>query len=297
MTSAIWQTSLPGLPAPRRGKVRDIYDLGDTLLIVACDRISAYDHVLQPAVPGKGKILNQLTNSWFELLSGVAPNHLLATDPQDFPAAVRAHEATLRGRAVLVRKAEVIPFECVVRGYLAGSAHREYLQSGQVCGIALPAGLERASALPEPVFTPATKAVDGHDENVSFEVLSSAVGLPRAEELRRLSLELYRRGRDRARPAGLILADTKFELGLLNGELLLVDEVLTPDSSRYWDVEAWCPGEEPASYDKQYVRNWLDECGWDHESPPPQLPESVIQGTLERYLEAFRRLTGRDPDL
>jgi phosphoribosylaminoimidazole-succinocarboxamide synthase len=300
MEEALWETALPGLPPPRRGKVRDVYDLGDTLLIVATDRLSAYDHVLRPGIPGKGKILTQLSSFWFERLSGFVAHHLLATDPADFPAPLPAHRDLLAGRAVLVRKARVVPFECVARGYLAGSGFREYRENGRVCGIELPPGLDRASRLPEPIFTPATKAEEGHDENVDFATLAGgehAVGPELAGRLRELTLALYARGASHAAARDLILADTKFEFGLLNGKLLLVDEVLTPDSSRYWDVAYWRPGEEPSSFDKQYVRNWLDSSGWDHQSPPPPLPDDVVRGTRERYLEAFRRLVGREPAL
>lgn len=293
----LWQTELPGLPAPKRGKVRDLYDLGDTLLLVACDRISAYDHILRPGIPGKGKVLNQLTNFWFGLLGEVLPNHLLATEPEDFPASLAPFADQLRGRAVLVKKARVIPFECVARGYLAGSAFKEYKGSGTTCGIALPPGLERASRLAEPIFTPATKAETGHDENVDYAYLENALGSELAGRLKAATLELYSRGRDHADGQGLLLADTKFEFGQLDGELLLIDEVLTPDSSRYWNAEDWKPGVEPVSFDKQFVRNWLDASGWDHESTPPELPAEVVRGTLDRYVEAFRRLTGRDPVL
>ncbi len=294
---ALWQTELPGLPAPKRGKVRDIYDLGDTLLIVACDRISAYDHVLQPGIPGKGKILNQLTNFWFEQMADLIPHHLLATEPEDFPAALAAHADLLRGRAVLARKAEVVPFECVARGYLAGSAFREYQRTGTSCGITFPPGLERAARLAEPIFTPATKAETGHDENISFETLVAGAGDELAGQLRDLTLEIYGRGADQVAGRGLILADTKFEFGHIGGELVLIDEVLTPDSSRYWESSAWREGIEPPSFDKQYVRNWLDDAGWDHESPPPKLPVNVVDGVLERYVEAFRRISGREPAL
>jgi phosphoribosylaminoimidazole-succinocarboxamide synthase len=299
MDEALWQSDLPGLPAPRRGKVRDVYDLGDALLIVATDRLSAYDHILRPGIPGKGRILNQLSNFWFGLLGDVLPHHLLATDPADFPAALAPWRDVLRGRAVLTRKARVVPFECVARGYLAGSGFREYRASGSVCGIPLPPGLDRASRLPQPIFTPATKAEQGHDENVDFATVERALGPDLAARLRGLTLALYERGAARAAERDLILADTKFEFGhaLDTGDLLLIDEVLTPDSSRYWDVAFWNPGTEPASFDKQYVRNWLDETGWDKESPPPELPPDVVQGTLDRYVEAFRRITGWEPEL
>jgi phosphoribosylaminoimidazole-succinocarboxamide synthase len=330
---AVRTTDLQGLPPPRRGKVRDVYDLGETLLLVATDRLSAYDHVLRPAIPDKGKVLTQLSSFWFERLAQVVPHHLLATEPADFPPTARRHAPLLAGRSVLVRKTAVVPFECVARGYLAGSGFREYRASGRVCGIELPAGLELASRLPGPIFTPATKAASGHDENVPFETMAegsgslAGAGRPLAERLRQLTLELYETAAERATERGLILADTKFEFGLLPdgldrrnrggggagdagdggaagrdegsfaGRLLLIDEALTPDSSRYWDAAQWRPGEEPASFDKQFVRNWLDASGWDHQSPPPELPPDVVAGTRERYLEAFRRLTGREPEL
>ncbi len=297
MTELVVRTRLDGLPPPKRGKVRDIYDLGEHLLIVSCDRISAYDHVLEPGIPGKGKILNQLTNFWFERFAGFVPNHLVATDARDFPAALAPHREQLEQRSALVRKAEVVPFECVARGYLAGSGYREYVESGRVCGIELPAGLERASRLPEPIFTPATKAESGHDENVSFDVMREGIGGALADRLRDLTLAIFRRGGEHAATAGLLLADTKFEFGRIGDELLLIDEVLTPDSSRFWDAESWRPGVEPVSFDKQFVRNWLDETGWDHESKPPRLPDEVVEGTLRRYLEAFRKLAGREPKL
>jgi len=297
MKDALWQSELPGLPAPTRGKVRDIYDLGETLLLVACDRISAYDHILRPAIPGKGKILNQITNFWFDLFGDTVLNHLLATDPADFPPELQVYDDQLRGRSVLVRKTEVVPFECVARGYLAGSAFKEYIASGTTCGIRLPDGLLRASRLPEPIFTPATKAETGHDENVSERFMADHVGTELTETLRTLTLEIYGRGAEHARNRGLILADTKFEFGRIGDELIMIDEVLTPDSSRYWDEHDWSPGIEPASFDKQYVRNWLDGCGWDHESPPPELPEEVVRGTQERYVEAFRRISGQEPEL
>jgi phosphoribosylaminoimidazole-succinocarboxamide synthase len=297
MSDLVWQTELFDLDPPKRGKVRDVYELDDLLLIVACDRISAYDHVLEPGIPGKGKVLNQLTNFWFERTRSVVPNHLRATNVDDFPAALQEHAAQLDGRSVVVRKAEVIPFECVARGYLAGSAYKEYRQRGTACGHILPTGLERGSKLPEPIFTPATKAEDGHDENIDFDTLADAIGEEMACRLRSLTIELYRLGEKRVAEHGLILADTKFEFGLIDGELALIDEVLTPDSSRYWDAKQWKPGAEPTSFDKQYVRDWLDAQGWDHETDPPELPDEVVAGTAKRYLEAFRRITGSEPAL
>jgi len=297
MTDALLSSELAGLTPPRRGKVRDVYDLGDELLIVASDRISAYDHILRPGIPGKGKILTQLSNFWFERLATITPHHLLATRTGDFPASLAPHADVLAGRSVLVRKTEVVPFECVARGFLAGSGFRDYTATGKVCGLALPPGLRLADRLPEPLFTPATKAVTGHDENVGLAVLQDALGAELAERLRHLTLALYTGGAEHAEASGMILADTKFEFGQVGDELLLIDEALTPDSSRFWQTSAWQPGTEPVSYDKQYVRNWLDESGWDHESPPPELPQEVVQGTLERYVEAFERLTGRSPEL
>ena len=297
---ALRRTEIPGLSEPKRGKVRDVYDLGDRLLIVASDRLSAYDHVLEPPIPGKGRILTQLTNFWFDELAGVVPNHLLSTDPADLPKEAQATpelHAMLAGRSVVAKKARVIPFECVARGYLAGSGFKEYSAGGQVCGIPLPAGLARASRLPEPIFTPATKAESGHDENVDFAFVANAIGSDLAGRLRDLTLELYTRAAARAEARGLILADTKFEFGFIADELTWIDEALTPDSSRYWDAAAWRPGTEPASFDKQFVRNWLDASGWDHESTPPPLPDDVVDGTVARYSEAFSRITGRDPEL
>lgn len=295
-TDGVWQVDLEGLPAPRRGKVRDVFDLGDRLLIVASDRLSAYDHVLRPAIPGKGKILSQLTNYWFARLAGVVENHLVTASVDEFPPGLRRHAELLRGRAVIARKAEVIPFECVARGYLAGSGYREYRAGGNVCGVPLPAGLERASRLPEPIFTPATKAETGHDENVTFAHVADALGGEVAGRLRELTLTLYRAGAARAEEAGLLLADTKFEFGWIDGEITLIDEALTPDSSRYWEASAWRPGTEPVSFDKQFVRDWLDAAGWDRESAPPELPPDVVAGTRARYAEAFRRLTGTEPE-
>ncbi len=296
-SATLWQSELPGLPEPKRGKVRDIYDLGDRLLLVACDRISAYDWVLNPGIPGKGKVLNQLTNFWFDQVSDLVPHHLIATDVEEFPPELRAHAEMLRGRSVLVRKAEVVPFECVARGYLAGSAFREYQGSGRACGYELPPGLKRASRLPEPLFTPATKAEEGHDENIDYATLEAGAGTELAARLRELTLALYSRGVEIAGERGLILADTKFEFGHVDEKLVLIDEVLTPDSSRYWAANEWTPGTEPVSFDKQFVRNWLDNTDWDKNSPPPQLPDDVVEGTLERYVEAFVKLTGKEPDL
>ena len=290
-------SALEGLPTPRRGKVRDIYDLGDLLLLVASDRVSAYDFVLSPEIPDKGKVLNQLTNFWFRRLGDTIPNHLVETDAGNFPAELGRHADYLQGRSVLVRKAEVVPYECVARGYLAGSAFREYQETGRACGHDLPAGMRRAEKLDQPIFTPATKAEEGHDENIDYDTLVLGVGPEMASTLRRITLELFLAGRELAAQRGLILADTKFEFGLVDGQLLLIDEVLTPDSSRYWDAAAWSPGTEPVSFDKQPVRDWVAGTGWDKASPPPELTPEVVHETRERYLDAFRRITGRGPVL
>ena len=298
MSNTVWSTDIEPLGQPKRGKVRDIYDLGDRLLIVACDRISAYDHVLQPGIPGKGKILNQLSNFWFDMFRDLIPNHLIATDPADYAAdlEIEPYVTELEGRSALVHKTAVLPFECVARGYLAGSGFKEYKTTGEVCGITLPGELERASKLPQVIFTPATKAETGHDENVTFEFMRSNLGTDLAERLRSLTIEIYSRGSLHAAERGLILADTKFEFGQLDdGSVMLIDEVLTPDSSRFWDQSSWPPGVEPISYDKQFVRNWLDKASWDHDSPPPELPSEVVEGTLSRYIEAYRMITGEDP--
>jgi len=286
------ETNLEGLPK-RQGKVRDVYDLGDRLLLIATDRISAFDWVLPTGIPDKGRVLTALSSFWFDFLD--VPNHRLSIAIEDFGLDLDpAVRESLRGRSMLVRKARVVPFECVVRGYLSGSGWKEYRKSGSVCGIHPPAGLAESDRI-EPIFTPATKAETGHDENVSFDGMASAVGSEIAETLRSLSLEVYRAAAARALEQGLILADTKFEWGFddRTGELLLIDEVLTPDSSRYWDLQTYRPGGPQASFDKQFVRDWLERSGWDKSSPPPALPEDVVAGTRARYIEAFERLTGR----
>ena len=291
---AIQETRLSGVPLSRRGKVREIYTLGDSLLLVASDRISAYDCVLAPGIPNKGVILTQLSNFWFQKFSDV-DNHLLETDAARFPEELASDLPLLEGRAVVVRKAEVIPFECVARGYLAGSGWAEYRKTGRVCGVPLPEGLVEADRLPEPIFTPATKAAHGHDENVSFDRMASEIGTVEAETLRDLTLSLYARAAEHARASGLILADTKLEFGRFEDRIIWIDEAFTPDSSRYWDAGLYEPGRAPASYDKQFVRDWLDSTGWDHRPPAPRLPEGVIRTTREKYLEAFRLLTGALP--
>lgn len=288
MAAPLLESQVPGFSC-RRGKVRDVYDLGDRLVIVATDRISAFDWVLPTGIPDKGRILTRMTLFWLDLLN--EPNHLLSTNLNDMGPAFVAQRSALEGRSMLVRKAAVVPIECVVRGYLAGSGWKEYRQHGTVCGIPLPSGLLEAQQLPEPIFTPATKADSGHDENISFNRMVQITSNDLAEELRRRSIAVYRRGSEHARERGIILADTKFEWGHLpTGELILIDEVLTPDSSRFWPADAYRPGANPPSFDKQFVRDWLVTCGWDKNSPPPPLPEEVVCTTRDKYLEAQQRL-------
>ncbi len=284
---------LDSLPLIRQGKVRDCYQLGDDLLFVASDRISAFDVILPSAIPGKGAILNQLSGFWFAKTAPLVPNHVIQVG---LPESVEtSNRAWFDARSTVARKADRIDFECVVRGYLAGSAWKEYAASGSVAGRSLPSGLIRASQLPEPIFTPAMKNDVGHDENITLERLRDLVGPELAAHLESLSLALYRFAAEYAASRGLILADTKFEFGMIGDRLILIDEILTPDSSRYWEAATWQPGTEPDSFDKQFVRNWLDASGWKHEPPAPVLPDDVIRGTQQRYIEAFQRLTGRDP--
>ncbi|HEY2825995.1 MAG TPA: phosphoribosylaminoimidazolesuccinocarboxamide synthase, partial [Pirellulales bacterium] len=282
--------NLPRWPV-RRGKVRDCYDLGDRMLLVSTDRISAFDWVLPTGIPDKGRVLTQISAFWFGHLGET--HHMLSIDTADFglPAGVDAEP--LAGRSMLVRKAEVVPIECVVRGYLSGSGWKEYKQSGTVCGIKLPAGLRESDQLPEPIFTPATKEETGHDINISFERMVEIVGLDVADELRRRSLDIYVRGAELARQRGIIIADTKFEWGQVGGELILIDEVLTPDSSRFWPADQFEPGHGQPSYDKQFVRDWLETTTWDKNSLPPALPDEVVARTREKYIEAFEQLTGK----
>jgi phosphoribosylaminoimidazole-succinocarboxamide synthase len=291
--AALTESFLPGLPAPRRGKVRDVYDLGDELLIVATDRISAFDVVLSPGIPGKGKVLTGLSNFWFQKFAATVPHHLLETDAARFPAPLAAHRDVLAGRAVLARKCRVVPFECVARGYLAGSGWKDYVKTGSVCGHRLPSGLIEAERLPEPIFTPATKAETGHDENVPFEAMASAVGLDTARRLRDLTLELYSRAAAYAASRGILVADTKFEFGIRDGAVIWIDEALTPDSSRFWPRASYRAGSSPPSFDKQFVRDWLESTGWTKTPPAPPLPPAVVEGTRKRYVEAFETLTGR----
>ena len=296
--AALDATALPGLPPPRRGKVRDVYDLGERLLIVATDRISAFDVVLTPGIPGKGAVLTQLSTFWFRKFETLVPNHLLETDAAAFPAELAGFAGLLAGRSVLARKCRVVPFECVARGWLAGSGWKDYRRSGAVCGVPLPAGLSEASRLSEPIFTPATKAEEGHDENVSFEAMANAVGRDLAARLRDLTLAIYSEAATYAAGRGVIVADTKLEFGLDDaGSVVWIDEALTPDSSRFWPAASWREGGSPPSYDKQFVRDWLETTGWGKTAPAPVLPPNVVAGTLERYVEAYRTLTGVDPVL
>jgi phosphoribosylaminoimidazole-succinocarboxamide synthase len=288
----LFQSAVPGIPC-RRGKVRDVYDLGDRLVLVATDRLSAFDWVLPSPIPDKGRILTALTCFWLDLLG--MPHHLLSTDLADMGPAFVAQREQLEGRSCLVRKTRVIPVECVARGFLAGSGWKEYQAGGTVCGLPLPPGLRQAERLPEPIFTPATKEETGHDQNIDFDTFVERVGPDLAVTLRERTLTLYQRGADHARSRGILLADTKFEWGTLaTGELILIDEVLTPDSSRFWPADAYHAGASPPSFDKQFVRDWLESTTWDKNSPPPPLPQEVVDKTRARYVEAFERLTGQD---
>ncbi|MCL6566948.1 MAG: phosphoribosylaminoimidazolesuccinocarboxamide synthase [Acidobacteriia bacterium] len=292
MHPTVWQTELPGVRLRSRGKVRDIYELGDRLLIVTTDRISAFDVVLPTPIPDKGRVLTQLSLFWFERLRDLVPNHVITAT--EWPAELADFAPLLAGRSMLVHRADPLLIECVVRGYLAGSGWKDYQKTGAVCGIPLPAGLRESEQLPEPIFTPATKATTGHDENISFEEAAARIGRPLAERVRELSLEIYRRASAYARERGIIIADTKFEFGLLRGELIWIDEALTPDSSRFWPADGYVPGRPQPSFDKQFVRDYLEHIGWNKQPPAPELPAEVVTGTRDRYREAFRRLTGRE---
>jgi phosphoribosylaminoimidazole-succinocarboxamide synthase len=280
------ETNLPGLKRYGRGKVRDIYEEGDRLLIIATDRISAFDYILATGIPQKGRVLTQMTLFWLEFLRDLVPNHFLSTDVTGLPSA-------LEGRSMWVRRAEMIQVECVARGYLSGSGWKDYQKSGGICGIPLPAGLRESDALPEPIFTPATKAQTGHDENVSFEHVSAQIGEELTSRLRELTLALYRRAADYARARGMIIADTKFEFGTIDGQIILADEVLTPDSSRFWPLDQYAPGGPQPSYDKQYVRDYLESIAWNKKPPAPALPDDVAQRTSQKYQDAYRALTGK----
>ena len=289
------QTSidLPGIKKLRSGKVREVFDLGDTLLFVATDRISAFDVILPDPIPHKGAVLNQISAFWFNQFDEIG-NHFVTPDVEQFPTELQPFREQLAGRSMIVKKTKPLPVECVVRGYLAGSGWNEYQESRSVCGIKLPAGLKQASQLPEPIFTPATKAETSHDENIDMNRCAQILGEELASRVKKLSLEIYSRGRDHAARCGIIVADTKFEFGTINGDLLLIDECLTPDSSRFWPKDQYAVGQSPPSFDKQFVRDYLDTLHWDKTPPAPRLPKDVIENTSAKYLEAFRRLTGNE---
>jgi phosphoribosylaminoimidazole-succinocarboxamide synthase len=298
-TAPLLETTLEGLTLNRRGKVRDVYDVmlssgKPGLLIVATDRISAFDYVLGSGIPDKGKVLTQLSGFWFERMGGLVPHHVLSLEADDFPESARRHADILRGRTMLARLTEPVPVECVARGYLSGSGWKEYQQSGSVCGVKLPAGLRESDRLPEPIFTPATKAETGHDINISEDEAGRLVGVDLIRRLKALTLEIYRRGCEHAQSKGIIIADTKFEFGLDDGEIILIDEVLTPDSSRFWPASQYEPGHGQPSFDKQFVRDYLEQIRWNKQPPVPSLPEEVVRRTREKYVDAFRLLSGRE---
>ena len=288
------ETQFAGLTPAARGKVRDIYDLGDKLLIVATDRLSAFDVILPTPIPDKGRVLTQLSLFWFRLLEDVIPNHVLSAT--DFPSPFDKFKDELTGRSMVVRKTQPLPIECVVRGYVSGSGWKDYRTTGKICGIPLPAGLRESDRLPEPIFTPATKAISGHDENISFDRAATIIGKVLAERVRAVSLEIYQRAAAYAEPRGIILADTKFEFGLLNNELIWIDEALTPDSSRFWPAAPYSPGGPQASFDKQFVRDYLERMQWPKAPPGPELPPEVVEATRAKYREAYRILAGRELD-
>jgi len=296
--TTLLKTDLGATPLIGRGKVRDLYAVDDALLMVATDRISAFDHVLGTGIPGKGKILTQISLFWFDLVRDIVPNHLIATEVKDFPEPLQKYADQLEGRSMLVKRAHMFPVECVARGYIAGSGWKEYRTNGTVCGITLPAGLLDGSRLPEPLFTPSTKSQDGtHDENISFAAMEKTVGAGVAKKLRDLTLAIYNKAAKHAESCGLILADTKFEFGQVGDTIVLADEVLTPDSSRFWKASQWKPGGAQPSFDKQFVRDYLEGIHWNKQAPAPSLPDEVVHRTLDKYLEAFRRLTGRNLDV
>jgi phosphoribosylaminoimidazole-succinocarboxamide synthase len=294
MKSTVKETNFADLKLRGRGKVRDIYDLGDQLLIVATDRISAFDVIMPNPIPDKGKVLNQISRFWFETTEDIVPNHMIATTVDDFPEGCQKHRDMLEGRSMLVKKTEPFPVECVVRGYLSGSGWNEYQKTGKICGIELPTGLVESSKLEEPIFTPATKEELGaHDENIPFEVVVGKLGQDLAQRVREASVAIYKKARDLADRRGIIIADTKFEFGLVGGSLILIDEVLTPDSSRFWPKDEYAPGGPQKSFDKQFLRDYLLTLDWDKSPPAPELPQEIIEKTREKYLEAYKRLVGR----
>ncbi len=292
--NVILETNLPGIKLLSRGKVRDIYEVGDELLIVATDRISAFDYILPTGIPRKGEVLTQLSLFWFDFLKDVVPTHIITADVDAYPEPLPQFRDQLAGRSMLVTRAKMLPVECVARGYLAGSGWKDYRKTGAVCGIKLPPGLQESSQLPEPIFTPATKATSGHDINISFDEAAEMIGREVAGKVRDLTLDIYSRAAEYARERGIIIADTKFEFGFVDGELILADEVLTPDSSRFWPADEYEPGRPQRSFDKQYVRDYLESIHWDKKPPAPALPPEVARNTSEKYLEAYRRLSGKE---
>ncbi len=290
----VFETHLPGIALRGRGKVRDVYDLDDSLLIVATDRLSAFDYVLPNPIPDKGRVLNQISLFWFETTSSVVPNHVITADPARYPEPLQPYAGMLAGRSTLVRKLDMVPVECVARGYLAGSGWKEYREHGTVCGIPLPRGLRESDRLEEPIFTPATKAESGHDENIPFSEVERLVGPELARDLRDRTLEVYRSAVEYALKRGIIIADTKFEFGRREGQLVVADEMLTPDSSRFWPASTYAPGKAQPSLDKQFVRDYLESIGWNKQPPVPELPPEVVSGLRDRYIEIFRILTGRE---
>jgi len=297
MSEPLMEIELPGIPKVKRGKVREVFDLGDSFLFVATDRISAFDVILPTGIPRKGEALTRLSDFWFDRMADLTPNHRLAGPGDELPAKLRPFESQLAGRSMIVKKCRPLAIECVVRGYLAGSGWKEYQRSRTVCGIELPEGLVESSELPEPIFTPATKAEEGHDENITFDQVAQIVGRETAETVRRLSLEIYREAREYARGRGIIIADTKFEFGLLNDQLILIDEVLTSDSSRFWPADRYEPGRSQPSFDKQFVRDYLESLDWAKQAPGPELPTEIVDKTRAKYFEAYERLTGRKLDV
>lgn len=292
--TTIYETNFQGISLKARGKVRDIYDLGSKLLIVATDRLSAFDVVMAEPIPGKGQVLTSISAYWFEALKEIGPNHIISLDPDEFPPECRPYASELAGRSMLVKKAAPLAIECIVRGYLAGSGYKDYLNDGQVCGYKLPAGLREADRLEKPLFTPSTKAELGaHDENITMDQAREIAGPDLADEAARLSLALYEKARSLAEAKGIIVADTKFEFGLYEGKLILIDEALTPDSSRFWPLDQYEPGRSQPSFDKQFVRDYLSTLGWDKTPPPPRLPQEIIERTAEKYQDALRLLTGQ----
>lgn len=285
---------LPGIKKLKSGKVREVFDLGDSLLFVVSDRISAFDVIMPNGIPDKGRVLNQISAFWFEKTQHIIPHHVITTKFDEFPESLKQFRDQLEGRSMLVKKTKPLPVECVVRGYLAGSGWKEYKKSQSVCGIQLPAGLQESSELPEPIFTPATKAEEGHDENISFDVVVNTIGQQKAEIVRDATIQVYKWARDYARQRGIIIADTKFEFGEVDGRIILIDEALTPDSSRFWPADQYQPGKGQPSFDKQFVRDYLETLDWNKQPPAPRLPDEIVQKTSEKYREAYRRLTGRE---